>query len=1098
MGTPQLPAKTDPKSGVASSLPRFQGRRKGNDKPESHSGGHHSEKPSYLPYRDPETSTDESDLEYRYEAVGRERRRLVVANADAHSISSSSESDVDGRRSRVPVPTDRNKPSTPKATPKATGYSRPTRASPSQGTRPVIGLGLDLSHNRPNTIPDKRSNSRSRLREIQVTQNTHSVGDVGHNEKGQLWRGDHTTDDVDDIHAVHERRREALLGIVSGLALGSDSNDTSLASRQELDDHLERGVAISGSGDVHRGEDDFRDMASKKGTPRVNYSRDDVTSSSRTIPSKSPKGDKRSLLARPPPVTHGSKSPSKSQDGSRSPVIKTVTSPPGTLKKRMSAFYVNSSDDNDEMEREHEGWQRLMNHKSPPQGERKHCSNEDYDGCATQPSSISSEEARHDTGEASLATQMMQSQSEGTMSQAGSDVSAVEQHITWQDEGYDGLSVGAEALFRKISGSETLKRANERREETERSENTYSSRSSRSTNKSSSALKSPPVAPRLNNFPATEMAYSASDASIYDDEEDAADTQGADSGHSSQQRGYAHPQPPSWQADVPAEIYEVLFRRHGECELRRQQLIWEICESEKTYVARLQMILDLFILPLRVKDSKAWISGVPLDLAKLLDWLDDIVKLHVQLLDAIQRARTAQYPVVERIAEAIRPFVPRLEVYQPYLVRLGDLTELVSQQVKDATDLGEFIKMQETSAECDGWTIETLLSEPVNRLAQYPELFQRLQDVTQKAHPDYLSAVILCHSTNLMIRIMTEVKIREDEYELVKGLSTRIRDLPADLELPKRDRRLIMEGALRQVQPATCREMASPSQMSTSPSFDLSKRSDILANAVSEWGSDRRNRSESTASSSTGVSFRSYSSTSSAFPITPVLGQFPSGAGLSMPNSKHQPKNKATALPTSKYKEPFQPPQAPSDLVHIFLFTDLALFVHPEDGPGTSWSLMNECGVVQIIDVAEAECHEANGKAIKVDFIPLRMDDRDGSPQSFCFCMPNEEFDATAWVSAFRKCQSFTLRSLSIPSCYGSLRLPQKFDGPPAAIENTIQTILASGLPMPKSPSVQLTSGERGNVVSREREERGWWSVRFRQVLREVQYEEDPYFVSQF
>lgn len=213
-----------------------------------------------------------------------------------------------------------------------------------------------------------------------------------------------------------------------------------------------------------------------------------------------------------------------------------------------------------------------------------------------------------------------------------------------------------------------------------------------------------------------------------------------------------------------------------------------------------------------------------------------------------------------------------------------------------------------------------------------------------------------------MIRIMTEVKIREDEYELVKGLSTRIRDLPADLELPRRDRRLIMEGALRHVQPVTCREMASPSQMSTSPSFDLSRRSDILANAVSEWGSDRRNRSESTASSSTGVSFRSYSSTSSAFPTTPVLGQFPSGAGLSMPNSKHQPKNKATVLPTSKYKEPFQPPQAPSDLVHIFLFTDLALFVHPEDGPGTSWSLMNECGVVQIIDVAEAECHEANGE----------------------------------------------------------------------------------------------------------------------------------------
>ncbi|KAF4583965.1 hypothetical protein EYR40_002463 [Pleurotus pulmonarius] len=971
MGTPQLPAKTDSKSGV-SSLPRFQGRRKGNDK----LGGHYSEKPSHLPYRDPETSTDESDLEYRYEAAAKERRRLVIANADTYSISSSSESDLDGRRSRVPVPTDRNK----RSTPKAAGYSRPARASPSQSTRPVIGLGLDLSRNNPHADPDERPNSRSRLRGIQAAQNVPSVDDTGRTiyddglgEKERSWDAGHTTNAVDDIHAVHERRREALLGIVSGLALGSDSNDTSLASYQGLNDH-EQGVAVSDSGDVHHREDDCRDVMSKhnQGTPRSNSSKDDAIGALRSTLPKSSKGDKRSLLARPSTVIHGPKSPSQSkpQDGSRSPVIKTFTSPPGTLKKRMSAFYVNAPPDgNDNAEERRDGWQQLAKHRSPQQEDRKYPDNDDYGGYATQPSSNSLEEVPHDTEEASFAAPMMQSHSEGTVSQAGSDVSAVEQHTVWGDEGYDGLSVGAEALFRKISGTETSKRSNERRQDTERSRSPYDGRSNRPTNKSSSALKSPPVATTSNTYSTSEMAYSASDASIYDDEEDDVDVRHPEYDHSAQDGHALHQPPRSWQTDVPADIYEVLLRRHGEGELRRQQLIWEIGESEKAYVARLQMIVDFFILPLRVKNSKAWISGVPLDLAKLLDWLDDIVNLHVQLLDAIQRARTAQYPVVERIAEAIRPFVPRLEVYQPYLVRLGDLTELVSQQVKDATDLGEFIRMQETSAECDGWTIEKLLSEPVSRLAQYPELFQRLQDATQKTHPDYLSALTLCHSTNLMIRIMTEVKIREDEYDLVKGLSTRIRGLPADLELPRRDRRLVMEGVLRQVQPTPGREMSSPTQMSTSPSFDPSRRSDMLANAVSEWGADRRN-----------------SSTSSAFPVTPVHEQFPRDVGLSTPNSKYQSGKKATTLPTPIYKEYSQPPQAPTELVHIFLFTDLALFVHPEDGSRTSWSLMNEHGVAQIVDVAEAECHRVNGKAIRVELIPLRVDDRDGSLQSFYFC----------------------------------------------------------------------------------------------------------------
>ena len=54
----------------------------------------------------------------------------------------------------------------------------------------------------------------------------------------------------------------------------------------------------------------------------------------------------------------------------------------------------------------------------------------------------------------------------------------------------------------------------------------------------------------------------------------------------------------------------------------------------------------------------------------------------------------------------------------------------------------------------------------------------------------------------------------------------------------------------------------------------------------------------------------------------------------------------------------------------------------------------------------------------------------------------------------------------------------------------SVLSIMASGLPLPKSPSVQLEEvahGESGNPRQQEREERGWWSLRFQQVLREMQ-----------
>jgi hypothetical protein len=96
----------------------------------------------------------------------------------------------------------------------------------------------------------------------------------------------------------------------------------------------------------------------------------------------------------------------------------------------------------------------------------------------------------------------------------------------------------------------------------------------------------------------------------------------------------------------------------------------------------------------------------------------------------------------------------------------------------------------------------------------------------------------------------------------------------------------------------------------------------------------------------------------------------------------------------------------------------------------------------------------------------------------------------TNWLSTFRQCSQFTLRSLSFLSHSGG-RLDH---GPEVDLEldthQSVLAIMASGLPLPKSQSVQLEEtvlGESGSARQQEREERGWWSLRFQQVLREMQ-----------
>lgn len=165
-------------------------------------------------------------------------------------------------------------------------------------------------------------------------------------------------------------------------------------------------------------------------------------------------------------------------------------------------------------------------------------------------------------------------------------------------------------------------------------------------------------------------------------------------------------------------------KRGEHLETLRQELIVEFHETQKAFVGRLQVFLRFFILPLRIQNTKTWISGVPSEVAHFLDWLEDIMVLHKQILSSLESACATQYPIVKRVAESIRTLIPRLEVYQPYLVKFASVMSLVDQLMQDeGSDFGEFVNIQERVPDCDGWKFGRFLAEPVNRLVKLPEFF---------------------------------------------------------------------------------------------------------------------------------------------------------------------------------------------------------------------------------------------------------------------------------------------------------------------------------------------------------------------------------------
>lgn len=91
------------------------------------------------------------------------------------------------------------------------------------------------------------------------------------------------------------------------------------------------------------------------------------------------------------------------------------------------------------------------------------------------------------------------------------------------------------------------------------------------------------------------------------------------------------------------------------------------------------------------------------------------------------------------------------------------------------------------------------------------------------------------------------------------------------------------------------------------------------------------------------------------------------------------------------------------------------------------------------------------------------------------------------WLLALRQCSQSTLRRLIFPG-YQDTCSDQLVDAHLA-----ISSLIGSGLPMPRSPSgqfAQIGGTAEGRFLGDEREERGWWSLRYQQVFREFQRQE--------
>jgi hypothetical protein len=222
--------------------------------------------------------------------------------------------------------------------------------------------------------------------------------------------------------------------------------------------------------------------------------------------------------------------------------------------------------------------------------------------------------------------------------------------------------------------------------------------------------------------------------------------------------------------------FQELLQAQGKLEVKRQEIMWEMCETEQSFVKSMRTVLRLFAIPLKTPQGK-WIDGIPPNITVLFDSLECVAHAH-GIIAAAQRDMRRKSETLDTLAftTMFRSWVSRLEVHEWYLLKFESVVQQVEDNVRDpASVFGEFVRMQMKDEVLGSMSLGSMLLKPVQRLTKYP-LFLKVSK-TPSGLADSSD-----YSTSRPILI--PLNLSYCPYYLLRNPSS------FDFKLPKRERKI--------------------------------------------------------------------------------------------------------------------------------------------------------------------------------------------------------------------------------------------------------------------------------------------------------------------
>jgi len=252
------------------------------------------------------------------------------------------------------------------------------------------------------------------------------------------------------------------------------------------------------------------------------------------------------------------------------------------------------------------------------------------------------------------------------------------------------------------------------------------------------------------------------------------------------------PHQDTWSTSIGKPYLKKLEKK----EIKRQEIIFELIQTEKEYIDDLLVVKNKIMQPL----AEGRVSKIGEEFVQnVFSNIEELYEVNSNFYNNIRELQKRK-PLLESIGDVVKDFIPHLHCYEKYGSSQPSAKHILQVERNTNKQLNNFFKDAQSQPEFRRLPIESFLARPTTRLGRYPILIKDIIKNTPEGHRDI---ILLTDALQQVENVLKEVnyqagratnKLKLEEWAVL--LESERKDDISMLRLENPEREFIREGKL--------------------------------------------------------------------------------------------------------------------------------------------------------------------------------------------------------------------------------------------------------------------------------------------------------------